>query len=382
MMPWKILRKWPSEQINLCGLETRCIVPLAAQWGCELGWKVVLTSSLFISQIAFANSYIVDLVTDPKAIKVSSSTVVTEMSKAQLISIGETHSHGLEREAIRDLYVSLQKVAKSRADCFVETFDNLMPANDVVRDSFLKLCKKTTSVLGNGPLQTVFEKPMAKSFGKSVVLTHSGFRHVMPMGRIFPGDFVAAAIDTKANNTISTQIPSKYVGKTKMVTLTFLDIADLPTFMLRNELTSLITEKSKLLTVDEQKSLIAKRLKEIEQRISVPTANLLDQFNKEQKVLYYQLAEMQSLSKPKRTSFLSLYSEDVYKPAVFEQLLQSQELADFILQVTSTDGLYVRIAKSETDFDGTAIEASGIFLFNSSGRIFSHPSGKVELVLK
>ncbi len=343
--------------------------------------KFVLAFNLILTPcLSFAGSeYLADILVKPITRAVSMSEMMTEFKAAQLISIGETHQTGVERETLRDIYQNLSLNLTNKPVCLAENFESLLSKGDIVRPAFESFCQTITDVSGNDQVTTGFKKYLEKSFGSRPVLTHSGFRHIMPMAQYFPLDFESTLVDSKPGNTISSQIPSKILSKTKMVSLSVLNFDDFPQYMLTHELTQLILKisKSKFVSLTQKRSFIAQNLNQINTQLStsLQAVSSLIHANSD-KFHYYKVAPMQSKSSPNRTAFLGLYTESAFNLTVLSTLLTSPKMVDFVM-ASNAGALYVRLMRSDTAFEDIPIGRSGILVFNKQATLITQPSGDI-----
>ncbi|MCC6278656.1 MAG: hypothetical protein IT289_12140 [Oligoflexia bacterium] len=128
------------------------------------------------------------------------------LDEAENLSVGETHNDGQESKLFNSLYLEKWKIGDRRPRCLVESFKEIFPESDVNYPLFRQGCEKIKSTLGNGPGQTVFKQSLTEAYNEGRnILTHSGFRHVLPWGLVFPFDFQPARIDFQEQGTIVSQ---------------------------------------------------------------------------------------------------------------------------------------------------------------------------------
>lgn len=171
------------------------------------------------------------------AIKENRTYSLRELSKlanrSDLIMIGETHSHGSEKDV---LHVVTEKVLgdlELNPDCAIEASDsisdsilNLLETQPKIKSVFESNCKRIESIENNDLTQTGFTNFLSTLESSSNrVVTYTGLRHVLPWGKYYPSDFSIVPLDTKPNQTILTQIPKNFkTNNKKLLSINFISL--------------------------------------------------------------------------------------------------------------------------------------------------------------
>jgi hypothetical protein len=155
-------------------------------------YSVGLSAIVFlVSALAHAQqtpAYLAQELLSPLVTVKSLNEFTKDASRAGLISIGETHGAGPERQMIKKLYDKLFSQLGSKPACLVETFNLLFNPEDPSTPLMKSQCRSITSLGRLSVGITDVAAPLAKAIGAGTpVITHTGFRHIMPMGLLFSG---------------------------------------------------------------------------------------------------------------------------------------------------------------------------------------------------
>lgn len=366
-------KKWPFWYFSYSNSFGRGSAPRLGNLGGVMFFKILaitlacgVSHAAYLSESINLNSTTVHTMTDIK----------TSIKKSRLISIGESHQSGIERELLKEIYLNLFSAITKKANCLIEDVDNLFPTQDLVRPVVLNGCNKVINVTGNSPATTGYSVPLKDNLKLDrIVITHSGFRHIMPMGVLFPGDFQATKVDTQAKNTVITQIEDKYLETLVHTSLTPVNRDDLAINQVRSELQKVLPASSSNNLPQKISALLAA----VKANMESPRLK----FESSEQVRLIKIQSMQSKLNPVRESYLAIIDHKVLDLKTLEMLLKSQELISFLKAFTSSTPLYMSVAYTEMGFDGdTLIAKGGLLLFGSKGHIAINPDGKITLKIK
>jgi hypothetical protein len=143
---------------------------------------------------------------------ISTETMQGLLSTADVAMIGESHATGLERQVLAEVYARLFEHAGSPRRCLVETYGSLFSnADDPAKIVFDRYC----------PKERLFDNPAwdyTAELGRwlarpasGIVLTHTGFRHILPIARFYAPSFDPnASVDQSEHGTLTLQLPSSF----------------------------------------------------------------------------------------------------------------------------------------------------------------------------
>ena len=151
--------------------------------------------------------------------------MLESLAQGDLISIGESHALGLERQYIADLYSDLAPLVNPLpVECMVETGQTsngpvpLLDMNgsaDPVRPQWMKLCG--TGHEFDNPVND-YTSMLATYTPKGRVMTHTGMRHMLPFGLLYALDFLDPQwVDTPPTGTINRQLPTAFYKNGRQV---------------------------------------------------------------------------------------------------------------------------------------------------------------------
>lgn len=163
-----------------------------------------------------------DLAQGQETRPVERAELVERLATADLASIGESHEDGLERRVLAGVYSDLFARAGSPRRCLVESYDSLIGRDgapetpgreDPLRPVFNAGCKRE-AIFDNDSWD--YSSELARVFGGhrrsgELVLSHTGYRHVFPMGKLFGAEFEPHPwVDQNERGTIARQLPEGF----------------------------------------------------------------------------------------------------------------------------------------------------------------------------
>jgi hypothetical protein len=169
---------------------------------------------------AATSGYLIqDLASQDSVTLVSVDQIAQRVKVSNLISLGETHESGPEKKVLSFLANAIFSNIRSKPTCIVETYELLVRPENEINSLYQNNCNTIADLQGNGPSSTTFSNALKAEFASDFsVVTHSGFRHILPWGKIYPQDFNSVIIDIIKNNTISTQLPDAFLKQNKKMT--------------------------------------------------------------------------------------------------------------------------------------------------------------------
>jgi hypothetical protein len=196
-----------------------------SQWAMFYFVALALTACDQQPQVSVSSESLLDELTGSpqELVPVSRAVLLVSLSQGDLISIGESHALGLERTYLADLYSDLAPMIHPLpVECLVETGGTsdgplaLLDMNgpsDPVRAQFEKICAPGKEF--DNPVND-YTVELAEYLPHGRVLTHTGARHMLPFGLIYPQDFLDPQwVDTPPNGTINRQVPSSFLSSNK-----------------------------------------------------------------------------------------------------------------------------------------------------------------------
>lgn len=342
--------------------------------------SVVLGVASFQSG-AHAADYLSEELNAGTTIEVTLDELTRELSTASVIAIGESHATGYERDALRDLYLRLGTVLGQRLPCLVEdvqtsdgTSPNLIDQDVQLLPAANQVCSGLQNVAGNSPSATTFRRSLANAFATSnQVITHSGFRHILAFGRLYPNEFKPARVDITEANTIVDQLPSSVARRGNVVSVSYFNRDELPILYLAGRVTEIVQQPSsgRSASVD---SLMA------DVRRVFGTPRLTSSGNAGD-VHFYSTDRLNRGSNPSRKNYVALVDQKVFDLNRLVTFLSSAEVRAYIAALPARSPVYASLVTVPQLGFGTdlLVDRGGLFIFGRGGYAAIHPDGRIQV---
>lgn len=287
---------------------------------------------------------------------VTVTDALNDLRDADLASIGETHSDGLERNMIASTYAALSSMKQQPLQCIVEDYHFLIAIpGDPVEPQMAKICPK--SLVTNHPTSVydkVFDTFLDAQNSTGRAMTHTGFRHILPWGVFYPVEFKPHPfVDLGERGNLTTQLPRSFKKKKrKMVSLAFMAFDDL-----------IVEYMEAAAQKGEDGGQLLKELETLfqSQNLSFQTGEQLRIFR------------LNTITKkyPFETSYLALINHSVYGLDIYRKLLLSSEWTQF-LKLTQTNTILAGHFRGDSNsiytLEGTDYQNMGIIFFRGRPR--------------
>ena len=288
------------------------------------------------SKIAASSvSFLDDLAQNPQSFTaISREQLLASLNEGDLISIGESHQQGVERLYIAGLYSDLATALKPfPVQCLVETTSltdgsgkiqrvSLIPlSGDPVMPQFSKICSQ--NITFDNPVND-YTNELKTFLPKGRVLTHTGERHTLPFGLIYPKDFASPQwVDLPAHGTIDRQIPSSFlVSNQKMRSLAVFGLDVMLLAQVQSETQEALTEKT------DSTHVAANELAKVSLLTNIPAL----QFAPGEVAHVFAMNRVEQ-SFPYQKAYATLLNHSAFNAELLKTLLGSPEMITFLGEI-------------------------------------------------
>jgi hypothetical protein len=294
--------------------------------------------------------------------------------------MGESHEQGLERDYIAQLYSDMATVLKpDPVQCLVESGSSsdgnggpavsisLIPlSGDPLMPQFLKVCAQ--NLIWVNPLETHddYTDKLKKFLPQGRVLTHTGARHTLPFGLIYPQDFPSPQwVDVPAHGTINRQVPKSFiVSNQQMRSHANWGVDDMLFPQLQSQMQQALKKKTDPAQVAQAAG------DEVTRLMSSPAL----QFAPGEVSHVFQMNRVTS-SFPFQKAYVSLLNHTAFNPELLKTLLAAPETTQFLKEVDPAS-LSVQIFEPTTPDASYGIGASTSISENGTIFLFGNVAGK------
>jgi hypothetical protein len=256
--------------------------------------------------------------------QIDHETLLRRLNEGDVISIGESHEHGVERAYIAQLYTDLAASLQPKpVSCLVEDYNLLIPkTKDPVHTSFVSVCPESQIYSNKG---SMYAKHIAAGLKKGRVLTHTGYRHTLPWALIYTQDYPSPQwVDIPPHGTLTKQLPDSFASDGKQMRTEVTQSFD--SLVLYRVGTDMISQLTQQTFASQFGATEATR---IEHWAASPALT----FQKGEPARIFEVSRVHE-SFPYEHAYLSLIHHDGFQPELLAELLRSPEFAQFATLVT------------------------------------------------
>jgi hypothetical protein len=322
-----------------------------------------------------------DLTQNPQLFpQVGYDQMLDSIAQGDLIDLGESHELGVERTYIAQIYSDLAtRLNPLPVKCLVESAAEGGATGKFVNGSIV--ITEQPLVLSDGPSDPVYPQfskvcPGDKMFANPTmdytdllkqylpegrVLTHTGLRHMLPWGQLYPQDFLdnwslAQWVDLTAHGTINREVTDSFVEAGKKVRAQ--GPQALEDLLFPQLVTTIQSELKKKVPAEQIRQ-------ELDAEVAKLMANPALQFGANEVAHNFEMHRV-NLSFPNELAYLSILNHAVFKIELLKSLLDDPQMAAFLAEI---DPSYITA--------GVTIPTSANESFGIAGNVFVSEGGTI-----